>query len=218
MSAVQATFERLLEELGPEHPQVLQAQFDWAAELGHAEVYDQAGPLFRDILALRRQVLGLQHADTIETERCLASVCEETGQSAEAEWLYRSALSGFRLLYGDEHVDTATSMVELAFFLWSRGQFRESVDLFENGFGIREALLGSTHEDTLSVLYDLAEVYFRSRRYDRWAPTVQALYERTREVHGEEAEETQAILAQMTKQRALEVLRTDEWKEEGLWS
>ncbi len=37
-------------------------------------------------------------------------------------------------------------------------------------------------------------------------------------VETEEAEETQAILAQMAKQRALEVLRTDEWKEEGLWS
>jgi tetratricopeptide (TPR) repeat protein len=218
VSALQAAFQQLLEELGPEHPQVLQAQFDWAAELGHAEEYEQAGPLFRDVLALRRRLLGPRHVDTLEAERYLASVCEETGQSAEAEWLYRSALSGLQLLFGDDHVDTATSMVELAFFLWSRGQFTESVELFETGFRVREALLGSTHEDTLSVLYDLAEVYFRSRHYDRWAPTVQALYERTREAHGEDAGETKEILELITKQRALEVLRTQEWKEEGLWS
>ena len=57
---------------------------------------EEAEPLLRETLQLRREVLGPRHPDTLQSINTLAFLYRSQGRHGEAEPLYREALETAR--------------------------------------------------------------------------------------------------------------------------
>jgi tetratricopeptide (TPR) repeat protein len=78
--------------------------------------YDEAEPLFRQVLENRRIKRGEGHLATLETVYLLGTLYKNRGRNDKAESFLLRALWGRRLTLGDEHPDTLeawNSLIEL---------------------------------------------------------------------------------------------------------
>ena len=62
-----------------------------AVLLDETERKDEAEPLFREVLEVRRKVLGVEHPDTIESMSNLALLLEEQAAAAHASGSHQDA-------------------------------------------------------------------------------------------------------------------------------
>jgi hypothetical protein len=76
--------------------------------------YAEAEQLCRDVLAVRRRVLGDDHPDTLTSRDCLAWLAARQGRRAEAVELYRQVLADRSRVLGAGHPDTQATRDELA--------------------------------------------------------------------------------------------------------
>jgi len=77
------------------------------------ERYNEAEDLFTEALEGRRQNLGDDHPDTLETKNDLAMLYKEQARYEDAEQLLLKALEGRRLRLGDTHPNTLESLNNL---------------------------------------------------------------------------------------------------------
>jgi Tetratricopeptide repeat len=81
--------------------------------------YADAEPMFRQVLAARRRVLGDDHPDTLTSRAVLARLAARQGRRAEAEALYRQVIADRTRVLGSGHPDTAAIRDEFAQLLAS---------------------------------------------------------------------------------------------------
>uniref|UniRef100_UPI000A752B74 tetratricopeptide repeat protein n=1 Tax=Geitlerinema sp. PCC 9228 TaxID=111611 RepID=UPI000A752B74 len=65
--------------------------------------YEEAEPLYRQALEMRKRLLGEQHPDVATSLNNLAELYRSQGRYDEAEPLYRQALEMFKRLLGEQH-------------------------------------------------------------------------------------------------------------------
>lgn len=107
---------------------------------------------------LRRQVLGEEHADTLEAMDDLAMFLEQTASYDEAERLCRTVLETRRRILGEDHRLTLLSMSNLA-EIWARqGKYDEAEASHRLILERRTRLLGPEDPHTLTTMNDLASV------------------------------------------------------------
>jgi CHAT domain-containing protein/Flp pilus assembly protein TadD len=157
--------------------QVEQARLARADELAEQadEQYDKgdytkAELLQREVLSIRRELLGSAHLDVASSLNDLALVLHYTGDYDGAEPLYREALAIRRKILGSEHPDVATSLDNLAYLLQHRADFEEAESLHLEAFAVRCKLLGNEHPDVAESLNNLAELYQIKGDYARAEP------------------------------------------------
>ena len=86
--------------------------------------FSEAEPLYREVLAMRRKLLGDEHQDVAAALHNLAWVLQSQGKLSEAEPLYREALAMQRKLLGNEHPDCRRNAVRASpAFSRRRGNF-----------------------------------------------------------------------------------------------
>ena len=88
----------------------------WHARLG-AEgpgQDDEAEPLYREVLEVRRENLGDRHPDTLISMNNLGLLLQDNGHLAAAELLLCEALEGMRETLGNQHPSTLTVINALA--------------------------------------------------------------------------------------------------------
>ena len=90
---------------------------------GHLE---EAGPLYRRVLAIREVVPGPNHPDTANTLNDLAGLLRAQGHFKEAGPLYRRVLAIRERVPGPDHPHTAHSLVKLAQLLRFQGHFKQA--------------------------------------------------------------------------------------------
>src|SRR2546428_255679 len=71
--------------------------------------YADAEPMFRQVLAARRRVLGEDHPDTLSTEHRLGWLIGRQGRYGEAVDIVNQVLGGRRSVLGDDHPDTLSA-------------------------------------------------------------------------------------------------------------
>jgi len=76
--------------------------------------YQEAGRLYEQLLAVRRESLGEEHPDVATSYNNLAYLYNSQGRYQDAEPLYIKALELRQRLLGEEHPDVATSYNDLA--------------------------------------------------------------------------------------------------------
>ncbi len=158
-------------------------EFDEAARLLHQAGYyltrrgryDDGEPLYKDSLAIREKVLGVEHPDVAMTLNNLAALYEERGDYYKSEPLYQRSLAIHMKVWGPEHPEVGTSLNNLALLYSNRGEYHKAEPLFRRALSIKEKTLGSDHPDLATILSNLAELY-RSRRENDLA---RPLYERS---------------------------------------
>jgi serine/threonine-protein kinase len=119
---------------------------------------DEARALLEQAVDIRRERLGPDSPETLESMRHLAGVLNRLGEHDRAETMYRDVLTRQRAMYGGDTPETATTLVELAHVLPYKGRSAEAIELFEEAATIRRRTLGTQHPavaDVLDVLSNL---------------------------------------------------------------
>jgi len=133
---------------------------------------------FEPALALRRQSLGVDHPDTINSMGNLAAAYHTAGRLADALPLYEEALKRSKAKLGPDHRDTLTSMVNLAGGYRDAGRIAEALPLVEETLHRRQAKLGPDHPDTLLSMNNLAGLYWREDRFSEALPLFEETFKR----------------------------------------
>jgi serine/threonine protein kinase/Flp pilus assembly protein TadD len=126
----------------------------------------QAEAMIREALAIRRKVLGSDHADVAASLNDLGTVLYRRGQLPEAETRLREALR-MRLKLGDrDPLETAKLLSNLALVLWYQGNLVEAADLCREAVALRRKLQGNTHPDVAGPLSNLALILWNGGKLD----------------------------------------------------
>jgi tetratricopeptide (TPR) repeat protein/tRNA A-37 threonylcarbamoyl transferase component Bud32 len=107
-------------------------------------------------LHLRREVLGEDHPDTIESLKNYASVLLLLGRAQEAEPLFKQALEQRRKLLGDNDPGTIELLGSYAQVLQALGRAREAEPLHRQALEQSRRVLGNEHPDTIVTLNNYA--------------------------------------------------------------
>ena len=139
--------------------------------------YQQQGQ-WKEVLDIRRQLLGERHPDTLEAMAVLASIYHQHGQSKEAEQEVNSAAIVYyqqtqhyfqqnrwkeaeelqikmldlqRKILGEKHTGTLETIARLASTYRQQCRWEEAEELQIKVLDLRREILGEKHVDTLNI-------------------------------------------------------------------
>ena len=127
--------------------------------------YIEAAKMHQATLALRREVLGKKHPETLISMNEVAAALSGQGKYADAEAMNRQTLAISEEVLGKTHPDTFTSMSNLALVLDRQGKYADAEAMNRQTLEIREEVLGKTHPDTLMSMSNLARVLDSQGKY-----------------------------------------------------
>jgi serine/threonine protein kinase len=153
-------------------------------------LYPQAQKLLEKSLALRRQVLGSEHPDTLVTMKELARILRVEGRSAESEKLLRQTLESERRVLGPENPITMQCMIELGNTLREQGQLAESEKLRVETLALERRVLGPEHPETLKSMNNLADTIGEEGRLSEAEQLLRETLDLRRKVLGPDHPET----------------------------
>jgi CHAT domain-containing protein len=186
------------------------------AELEAADKYTEAIRLREELLALRTQVQGADHWQTMDekwalaTAKKVAALPEEkrTGWrqaemgAEEARRLEEKALYGKALprklerlkwcqeILGEENPYTANSYHNVTYNLQAQGKYAEAAPLFQKALDIRRTILGEEDPDTAQSYNNFAYNLQAQGKYAEAAPLFQKSLDIRRKRLGEEHPDT----------------------------
>ena len=128
--------------------------------------WKKAEEMYRQVLDVRRRVLGEDHPITLGSKNNLAAILHSQGKWQEAEEMHRQVLDVRRRVLGEEHPDTFSSKNNLAYVLQSQGKWQEAEEMRGQVLDVRKRVLGEEHPDTLSSMEGLAGTVAERDRED----------------------------------------------------
>ena len=137
-------------------------------------------------LAIRRRLLGEQHADTRESTRQLAYALEQRGQFAQAEALLTALADVLRPTRGDAHLDTIAVTADLGRIYWQQGQYARAEPILTRAREGQRRALGPDDPATLATTTYLAHVLYSQGRYNDAEPLYVTVLEARRRTQGPE--------------------------------
>lgn len=129
-------------------------------------LYDEAEPLFRKALDIRRQEHGGTHEDIAESLDNLASLHVQKGEYDAAEKLFREALAMQRELHDEAYPALAETLNNLAELLKVKGEYDAAEALYREALAMRKKLHGEEHISITNLLNNLGGIAFRQGKYD----------------------------------------------------
>ena len=162
---VTALLEQVLavrgEQLGDQHPLVLETLNELAVWSHNALDYAGAARIFTDLLQRQRQVLGPDHIDLTVTLYNLATALERQGRTSEAEERLAEA---WQLAER-----SAPETPRAGKILMLQGLLRERVDdvagaatLYQQALALRRRLFGADHAETVTALLRLGLLWAKA--------------------------------------------------------
>jgi len=142
--------------------------------------------VFERAYLIRRDQLGEDHLDTLESMDNLAMAYQDAGRLDKAIPILEVALAKRRDKLGDEHADTLESMNDLAVAYWEEGQLGRAIPLYETTLAKVRHTLGEDHPDTLTIMDNLAVAYGAAGRHDQAIPLHEATLAMLRTTLGED--------------------------------
>ena len=118
-----------------------------SAKLNKGE-YGKAEAPFKQVLQIRKILLGNEHPDMARCLNNLAVLYDKQGRYSEAEPLYQQALAMQKRLLGNEHPDVATSLHSLAMLYDKQVRYSEADPLYQQTLVLFEQILGPDHPST----------------------------------------------------------------------
>jgi tetratricopeptide (TPR) repeat protein len=116
---------------------------------------------------LRREVLGLEHPDTLTSMASLASTYRNQGRWKEAESLFVQVIETRKRVpvLGEEHPSTLASIANLASTYRNQGRWKEAEATELQAIEIKKRVLGEEHPETLTSIANLASIYQKQGRW-----------------------------------------------------
>ena len=119
---------------------------------------DEADSLYRQVLDIRRLLLGDHHSKTANTMFTLGRVLMARGDLAGAEDFLNKASKVYRRVYGDHHVVVGTSANELAGLYRERGDYEKAKTAYLEAIDVYEQVGGPTYRWRANPLIDLGRL------------------------------------------------------------
>ncbi|MEU8080446.1 tetratricopeptide repeat protein [Catellatospora citrea] len=130
--------------------------------------FDNAEPLHGECIALRTELLGAEHPDTLNALNNLATVLRRTDRLEEAGELHQRILEVRQRTLGTQHPDTLVSMNNLGRVKFDLGDFDAARALLEQAVrDFPESHHGEPHQNTLAAQTNLALVLVQQGEVDR---------------------------------------------------
>jgi tetratricopeptide (TPR) repeat protein/transcriptional regulator with XRE-family HTH domain len=127
--------------------------------------YGEARSYLDQAVAIRQQVLGMNHPDTASSFHYLGTVLLAQGRYAEAQGYLDQAVAIRQRVLGREHPDTAKSLDSLGMALAVQGQYAEAQGYSTQALAIRQRVLGANHPETAKSLNNLGFIFQGQGRY-----------------------------------------------------
>ena len=164
-------------------------------ELGNAFLTAGALPeairTYEELLALRRQRYGDEHAEVADVEASLSRAYRRSGSLDRAEAHARSAVAIDRKVYPGDHWRTGLHLNALAMLLHQRRAFAELLEVASEALRVQRATLGDNHPDTLNSLHNLGMAHVQLEEFAAAVPLLrEALGGRTAQLGAEHARTT----------------------------
>jgi tetratricopeptide (TPR) repeat protein len=123
---------------------------------------------FREVLEARRQVLGTDNPDTLDSWHNLANVFAEQGNVTEAETEWRQVFNARRRILGLHHRDTLITWHDIAWALSERGELSKAMSEYLHILNaIKQAPgLGPEHREIFHVRDHIARVLAKQGRLE----------------------------------------------------
>lgn len=161
-----AHYKSLTQATYDSDPEILSAMNGRAANLHALGQYPESRRLFRDILANRQRILGLDHRETLRSMNSLGNSLRAVGLYAEALPYFDEAYTRRTRLFGESHPDTLMSANNLANNYQALGDHERALSLFEDILGRCAKSLGEKHPETLRTLSNIANSMYCLGRID----------------------------------------------------
>ena len=126
-----------------------------AAELQAQGKYDEAEPLFREVLELTRETFGGRHPNTLNCINNLGVLLQAKGDKAAAEPLLDISLELSRKILGSQHPSTLRSIHNLGLLLKVKGDLAAAQPLYREALEVKHETLGNRHPNTLATFRNL---------------------------------------------------------------
>jgi hypothetical protein len=127
--------------------------------------YADAERIEREVLGVKKRVLGAEHPSTLTSTSNLATSLSYQGKYADAERIQREVLGVQKRVLGAEHPDTLTSGNNLASSLIDQGKCAEAERINREVLGVQKRVLGAEHPDTLMTVSHFAASLSRQGKY-----------------------------------------------------
>jgi eukaryotic-like serine/threonine-protein kinase len=170
------------QQLGPEHPETLESQWQLAVAYGDQGTA-KGEPLLREVIKAYQHTLGPEDTNTLGCLWELAGLCLQLGRSAEAGDILRDLLEKERRICGAAHSMTLETMELLAQVYAASGRTANAADLREEILRTGDPLQGP-------VSNNLAFDYLRLGDYPRALELLSGQVEAIRRRFGPEASVT----------------------------
>ena len=139
-----------------EQPAVQAQMFDVVGQVyRRLGQYDEALPLLRRALALRREHLGASHQAVAASLSHVALLLQRRGDYAPADSLLHEALAIRRALWGTAHPKVARTLHDLAFLHQRMGHYERADSLYRQALALRRRLLEAPHVSIAENLNNL---------------------------------------------------------------
>lgn len=125
----------------------------------------QALALYQRAYAIRKELLGDEHHDTLHVRGGVGHMHGELQQFAEAESILRSTLAGLQRLLGEDHLDTLGAKALLASQLYNQGKYDDCETLTREILERRQRVQGPDHLATLKTMNDLGRYQMNRGKY-----------------------------------------------------
>jgi tetratricopeptide (TPR) repeat protein len=129
--------------------------------------YEVALKMEEEALAIRRELLGKEHPNTLSSMNNLAYVLSDQGKYEQAEEIHRQVLRLREIVLGKEHLSTLTSMNNLAAVLSGQGKYEQAGEMHGQELRLSETILGKEHPHTLTSMSNLANVLRDQGKYEQ---------------------------------------------------
>ena len=132
---------------------------------------EEAEPLLREALDVRRTRLGSDHESTLQALDSLAMSLKALGKLDEAQALFTEAIATRKAIGGEQpspqlQTETLTSINNLGTLLRSQGKHEEAIIMLNEALAGRRELLGPEDPDTIVTSNNLAFVYMLRKRFE----------------------------------------------------
>jgi tetratricopeptide (TPR) repeat protein len=115
-----------------------------------------ARQFYEQAVAIRDQVLGPDHLDTLESCNRLASIMSVQGDQPGARALLERVLSTAKRLFGPENPEVAVALSNLAGIVQMQGDNAAARSLYEESLAISQKTLPADHPQIILTQYNLS--------------------------------------------------------------
>ncbi len=124
---------------------------------------NDAEPLHREALRIRKNVLGEDNQLTASSYNNLGGVYSSQGNYKEAELFIRKALEIDKKILGDDHHKVAKDLNNLGTIYQYQGNYKDAESSYKQALDIRKKKLPSNHPDIANSLNNLAVLYGKKK-------------------------------------------------------